>query len=101
MKVIKRIQNVETDEVDDDDNLPPPSPPPGSPPPHVFPSRVKTPVINNVHQYIGSIIQTATASFPYRSPIPVMLNRHQPPPPPPSVYMQPPAGFSGGKDYCL
>lgn len=99
VKVVKKVQSVEIDEVvDDDDNLPPPSPPPGSPPSHVFPSRVKTPVINNVHQYIGSIIQTGATSFPYRPPMSVMMNRHQPPPP--SVYM-PSGNFSGGKPFLF
>ncbi|RZC38728.1 titin-like [Asbolus verrucosus] len=82
VKVVKKkVQNLEDgDDDDEDDNLPPPSPPPGSPPPHVFPSRVKTHTINNVHQYVGNIIQSGAAGFQFRPPMPVVLNRHQPPP---------------------
>ncbi|XP_044272752.1 titin-like [Tribolium madens] len=85
VKVVKRVQSLEEDDDDDeDDNLPPPPPPPGSPPPHVFPSRIKTHTINNVHQYVGNILQSSPAGYPFRPPIPVVLNRHQGPP----SYMQ-------------
>lgn len=47
VKVIRQqVQELESDE--EEDNLPPPPPPPGSPPPHVFPARIKPPVLNNI-----------------------------------------------------
>lgn len=81
VKVVKKAPVEEEEDDDEEDNLPPPSPPPGSPPPHIFPSRVKTHTINNVHQYVGNIIQSTAPGFPFRSPMPPMvMNRHQPPP---------------------
>lgn len=95
VKVVKRVQNLEADDDDEEDNLPPPPPPPGSPPPHVFPSRIKTHTINNVHQYVGNILQSSPAGYPFRPPIPVVLNRHQAPP----QYMQ--GAFPTGIKGCL
>lgn len=81
VKVVKKKKvqsNQDIDEETEEDNLPPPSPPPGSPPPHVFPSRVKTHTVNNVHQY--NILGGGAGGFPFRPPMGMVMRPHQPPP---------------------
>ncbi|XP_074038324.1 LOW QUALITY PROTEIN: uncharacterized protein [Leptinotarsa decemlineata] len=87
VKIIK--PPTETEESDEEDILPPPSPPPGSPPPHVFPPRLKTHPVNNVHPYVANLIPAQQASQSpvlYRPPLNVLLpplpsaHHHLPPP---------------------
>ncbi|CAH0564931.1 unnamed protein product [Brassicogethes aeneus] len=91
VKVVKR-----QDESEEEDNLPPPSPPPGSPPPHLYPPRVKTHTINNIHpqqQFVANMSGGGAVAPPYaasaalyaRAPPPVGIGMALPPPPPPQV----------------
>ncbi|XP_049817797.1 titin isoform X2 [Aethina tumida] len=111
VKVTKRHDQV-------DEDLPPPPPPPGSPPPHIFPPRVKTHSINNIHpQYMPKIMplpQSVYLSYMHASfwatqspanflqqglPIPVQgtppppnqFHHHHPLQIPPGMYHRPPA----------
>lgn len=55
---VSQGMSFDEDEYGEEDNLPPPSPPPGSPPPHLFPPRVKTHSINNIHPSILTNLNT-------------------------------------------
>lgn len=82
VKIVRKQPHInEIDEDEEEDNLPPPSPPPGSPPPHIFPPRIKTHVINNIHPSFQNSIPTLPINNSYSTPYSQVLPAIPPPPP--------------------
>lgn len=75
MKIIRKSTNESPDD-EELDNLPPPSPPPGSPPSHVFPARIKSHTINNIHPTYATGVPLMTVSNyapQFRTNIPITV----------------------------
>lgn len=93
MKIFAQVKIIRTqpaaEEDSEEDNLPPPSPPPGSPPPHIFPPRVKTHTINNIHPSLPPEISTQAQMQQYS-----YHPQNYPPSMPPVMMFSTPHGLS-------